>query len=156
MAGNRTLIAYFTKSGVTGENAQIIAGVLRDDFDHQVDVVDLKDQRMPDVATYDNVIIGSGIRIGRWYGRAKRQLKDRALAGKRVAIYVSCCAVGNPGGYEEAHAKYLDRVLAKFPHIKPVAAEAFGGRYPKGDVADYRDPEKVRAWTRELGERLKD
>ena len=85
MAGNRTLIAYFTKGGVTGENAEIIARVLRDDYDHQVDVVNLKEQRMPDVASYDNVIIGSGIRIGMWYGKARKQLKNPRNATRKKA-----------------------------------------------------------------------
>jgi menaquinone-dependent protoporphyrinogen oxidase len=70
----RILIAYFTKGGVTRENAEIIAGILRDDFGHQVDVVDLRTNRRPDIGPYQVVIVGSGIRIGMWYGRPKRFL----------------------------------------------------------------------------------
>ena len=57
---------------------------------------------------------------------------------------------------KNAQAKLDSKVLAKYPHIRPVAAEAFGGRYPKGDKHDYTDPEKVRVWTMELGEKLKE
>jgi menaquinone-dependent protoporphyrinogen IX oxidase len=149
--GKRTLIAFATKSGVTGENANIIAGVLRDDFGHEVDVVDLREAKMPDVAGYDNVVIGSGIRAFRWYGKAKKQLRNKALADKKVAVYVSCCTVGHGEGHDKAMAKFVDKQLAKAPHLKPVAKEALGGRMPGNAKADFHDPDKVRAWAAELG-----
>ena len=46
MVGKKTMIAFATKSGVTGENAKIIAGVLREDFGHEVEVVDLMKGKM--------------------------------------------------------------------------------------------------------------
>lgn len=41
-------------------------------------------------------------------------------------------------------------------HIKPVAAEAFGGRIKilVKTVSDNRDMAKVRAWAEELGKKL--
>ncbi|MCJ7560770.1 hypothetical protein MUO79_09195 [Candidatus Bathyarchaeota archaeon] len=53
-------------------------------------------------------------------------------------------------------AKYVKSVLANYPHVKPVAAEAFGGRIRilGKTVADSRDMAKVRAWAEELGKRL--
>jgi menaquinone-dependent protoporphyrinogen oxidase len=150
----RTLLAYATKGGVTGENAEIIAGVLRDDFGHQVDVVNLMRARAPDIAPYDVVIIGSGVRVFRWYGKAKRLLKDKGLADKKVAIYLSSGMAGED--HDKAVSKFIDGVLAKYPHVRPVAAEAFGGRFPGGKAKmDFTDPEKVRAWAHELGEKLK-
>ena len=151
MVGKKTMIAFATKSGVTGENAKIIAGVLREDFGHEVEVVDLMKGKMPDVAPYDNVVIGSGIRMFRWYGKAKKQLKNKALAEKNVAVYVSCCTVGNGEGHEKAMDKFVNTVLAKYPHLKPVATEALGGTMPKTPTSDFHDPEKVRAWAKELG-----
>ena len=151
MAG-RTLIAYATKGGVTGENAEIIAGVLRDDFEHQVDVVNLMKAKAPDIAPYDVVIIGSGVRVFRWYGKAKKLLKDKGLADKKVVIYLSSGMAGEDR--DKAVTKFIDNVLVKYPHVRPVAKEAFGGRFPGNEKMDFTDPEKVRVWAHELGEKL--
>ncbi|MFX1455425.1 MAG: hypothetical protein ACFFDB_08645 [Promethearchaeota archaeon] len=58
---------------------------------------------------------------------------------------------GVPESYEEAVTKFLRTKLAKNPHIKPIAMEAFGGRYSD---RDYTDPEKVKTWALELGKKL--
>ena len=55
MNGNKTLIAYVTKSGVTGENAEIIAKVLVEQYQMQVDVVNLKENSKPDLSQYHNL-----------------------------------------------------------------------------------------------------
>ena len=155
MSTGRTLIAYATKSGVTGESAQIIAQVLRERYKLDVDVMNLKDNPRPDLSKYQNIFIGSGIRIGRWYGKAKNLLKND-FTGKRVVIFLSACSAGDPKSHDEAVAKYLDEVLAKFPNVKPVATAAFGGRMKMfGKVqADTCAPEKVRTWAEEVGKKL--
>jgi menaquinone-dependent protoporphyrinogen oxidase len=111
MGEQRTLIAYFTKGGVTRENTEIIAGILRDDFGHQVDVVDLWTNRRPDIGPYQVVIVGSGIRIGMWYGRPKRFLKNKALADKKVAIFLSSLTAGNEDTYDQGGGRGLRRAL---------------------------------------------
>lgn len=155
MSDGKTLIAYATKSGVTRESAEIIAQVLRERYRFNVDVVNLKENPKPDFSQYQNVFIGSGIRAGRWYGRAKDLLKNE-FTGKKVVIFLSACSAGDPKSHDEAVAKYLDQVLAKFPDVKPVATAAFGGRMKMfGKVqADTCDPEKVRAWAEEVGKKL--
>jgi menaquinone-dependent protoporphyrinogen oxidase len=151
----KTLIAYATKSGVTGESANIIANVLREKYGFSVDVVDLKEQPKPELAKYDNVFIGSGIRMGRWYKRAKNLLESD-FKGKNVFIFLSACSAGDPKSHDEAVSKYLNTVLAKYPHVKPVATAAFGGRMKMfGKVqSDTCDPEKVRLWAEEVGKKL--
>lgn len=149
----RTLIAYQTKGGVTAENASIIAGILQGEFGHQVDVVDLKAQRVPDLAPYENVVVGAGVRIGRPYGRAKRLVKDRRLADKRVALFFSSAMAGTDP--EGATARWERKLCGKVEHFKPVACQAFGGRMPFGDRTDFTDPEKVRDWAHRLGEILR-
>ncbi|MHA2183868.1 MAG: flavodoxin domain-containing protein [Promethearchaeota archaeon] len=150
MNGKKTLIAYVTKSGVTGENAEIIAEVLKEQYQMQVDLVNLKENSKPDLSQYHNVIIGSGVRIGMWYGKAKKILKNK-FNDKKVAIFLSSGMAGDPATYDEAISKFIDKKLEKYPHIKPIATEAFGGRYREDD---WTDPEKVRAWADELGKKL--
>ena len=150
MNGNKTLIAYVTKSGVTGENAEIVSQILKEHYGLEVNVVNIKKNSKPDLSQYDNVIIGSGIRMGMWYGKAKRFLKNN-FDNKKIAIFLSSGMAGLPESYEEAVTKFINNKLAKNPHIKPIATEAFGGRYSD---TDYTDPEKVKAWALELGKKL--
>ena len=155
MNGNKTLIAYATKSGVTEENANIIASVLRDTYKLEVDIINLKKIKSPDLSPYKNVIIGSGIRIGRWYKKAKKFLKND-FKDKKVAIYLSSLEAGDPKSRDQAIKKYIEEVLAKYTHIKPVATEAFGGRAKIfKTVTDSRDVEKVKEWANELGKKFK-
>jgi menaquinone-dependent protoporphyrinogen IX oxidase len=151
----KTIIAYETKSGVTGESANIIAEVLREKYGFDVDVLNLKEQPKPELRQYDNIFIGSGIRMGKWYGKAKKLLKSD-FEGKNVVIFLSACSAGDPKSHDEAVTKYLDNVLAKYPHLKPVAMGAFGGRMKMfGKLqADTCDPDKVRAWAEEVGRML--
>jgi menaquinone-dependent protoporphyrinogen oxidase len=150
MNGNKTLIAYVSKSGVTEENAKIISNILNSNYGFEVDLINLKDNNKPDLSQYNNIIIGSGIRMARWYGKANKFLKND-FKDKKVAIFLSSGAAGDPETYQEAITKYIDKKLTKNPHIKPVLTEAFGGRYSN---FDYTDPEKVKAWALDLGKKL--
>lgn len=152
MTSQMTLVAFETKRGATAEYASILGGVLHGDFDHHVDMVNLREQKVPDLAPYDNVIVGSGIRIQRVYGKFRKLLKDKRLAEKRVAIFLSSGEAG--GDPYKATKKYIGRIEKKYPHLNPVAAQAFGGVYPNGK-SDFREPETMRKWAHELGEKLK-
>ena len=152
----KTLIAFATKGGVTAESAHVIAEVLKNQFGHKVDVVNLKENKSPDITPYDNIFIGSGIRIGRWYGHAKKMLKTD-FKDKKVVIFLSACSAGDPEKHYDAVTKYITKKLEKYPHVQPIAAEAFGGRMKmteKGQVDNF-NPEKVRAWAEEVGKELK-
>jgi menaquinone-dependent protoporphyrinogen oxidase len=152
----RTLIAYQTKTGVTAEYASIIAGVLSGEFGHQVDIVDLKQAKVPELTLYDNIIIGSGIRIGRLYGRSKKLFKDRRLADKNVAVFMSSGEAGEADDPSQVTAKYERKIRDKYSHFRPVSCIALGGAYPnKYEKMDWRDPEGCREWANKLGETLK-
>ncbi len=154
METNKTLIAYATKGGVTEESAEIIARVLSDKFKLQVDTINIRKNRPPDITEYENIIIGSGVRIGRWYKQALKFLKND-FGAKKIAIFLSSCEAGDPKNHDQAITKYIKKVLAKHPHIKPIATEAFGGRMKFfGKGVDNHDADKVRAWAEELGKRL--
>ena len=152
MNNNTTLIAYASRSGVTEENANIISDILREQYGFEVDLINLRRNPKPDLAKYKNIIIGSGIRIARWYRKANKFLKNN-FKDKKVAIFLSSGTAGDPESYDEAIRKYIDKKLVSNPHIKPVATEAFGGRYYD---KDYTDPEKVKAWAEKLGKELRE
>jgi len=152
----RTLIAYATKGGVTEESANVIADILRTKHGFEVDLVNLKKSPSPDLTQYKNIFIGSGVRMGRWYKQA-RKLLDNNFEGKNLVIFLSSCSAGNPEKYKEAITKYIHEVIAKYPLIKPFAAEAFGGRMKMfgRTVEDNCDMDKVRVWAEMVGEKLK-
>ncbi len=151
----KTLIAYATKGGITEESANVIADVLRTKHDFEVDLVNLRKKRSPDLIPYKNIFIGSGIRMGRWYKGALKFLENN-FEGKNVVIFLSSCSAGNPEKHEEAMTKYINDVLVKYPHVKPIAAEAFGGRMKMlgKTIEDNCDMGKVRAWVEDVGKKL--
>lgn len=150
-----TLVVYATKGGVTGESAHVIADVLRTKYGFEVDVVNLKKNPSPDLTQYRNIFIGSGVRMGRWYKQARRLL-DNNFQGKNVVIFLSSCSAGDPEKHAKAVGDYIDKVLIKYPHMKPVAAEAFGGRMKTlGKTVDNCDMNTVRAWAEKVAEKLK-
>ena len=152
----RTLIAYVTKSGITKENASVIAGVLRDKYGLKVDLVDLKKTLSPNLTKYKNVIVGSGVRMGKVYKRAWKFLEKNDFKGKKVVLFLSCLEAGEPESYDHAIKKYIQNTLTKYLSVKPFAAEAFGGRMKilGFTIKDNRNVEKVKAWAEELGKKL--
>jgi menaquinone-dependent protoporphyrinogen IX oxidase len=149
---NKTLIAYQTKGGVTEESARKIADILRSKYQLEVDLVDLKEQKIPDLTLYRNIIVGAGIRAGRVYGKALKFLEND-FSGKNIAFYVSSTWAGTPGSYDNAKAKFVENTLAKYPKISAVSTEAFGGRirYFRKTMVDNTDLAKVEVWAEQLG-----
>jgi menaquinone-dependent protoporphyrinogen IX oxidase len=161
MTENMTLIAYVTKGGATKEYASEIASILKEKYGLYLDVVDLRKNKSPDISKYKNIIVGSGVRMFRVYKEALKFIEKNNFEGKRVAIFLSSGKAGNPKTYSEAIEDYVNKqVLKKNPRLKPVAAEAFGGRTrilgkemdPPGYAAQVIT--KVRAWAEELGKQL--
>jgi len=152
---NKTLIAYETKGGATAEAARKIADVLRSKYKLEVDLVDLKKQKVPDLTQYRNIIIGGGVRGGKVYNKALKFLEND-LSGKNVAFFVSSSWAGTPGSYANAKAKFVEKTLAKHPKINPVSTEAFGGRirYFRKTMVDNTDLTKVEGWAEELGKKF--
>lgn len=150
---SKTLIVYGTRYGATAEVASEIANILRDEFKFNVDVVNLKDKKIKDLSDYDNIIIGSGIKMNRWVSAAKRFLKSN-FKGKKFAVFVCSRRAGERDLYNYASDKYISKVLEKHSKFKPVASQAFGGRKPlgNGEFYDNRDWEKIRNWAKKVGE----
>ncbi|MCW3995922.1 MAG: flavodoxin domain-containing protein [Candidatus Bathyarchaeota archaeon] len=155
MSANKTLIAYETKGGATEEAARKIAETLRNKFNLEVDLVDLRKQKIPDCTPYHNIVIGGGVRAGKVYDKTLKCLENN-YAGKRVAFFVSSGGAGDPKTYQKAKADYVETTLAKYPNINPVAVEAFGGRMKilGKTIFDNVDLARVEAWAEELGKKL--
>ncbi|MFH1229043.1 MAG: flavodoxin family protein [Candidatus Aenigmatarchaeota archaeon] len=156
MASDKVLVAYATKSGVTEDNAKIIANVLKEDG-FLVDVVDLRKSNPGYMANYGFVVLGSGVRIGKIYDEFYKFLDKNNFNGKKVALFFSSGEAGNQKGISGFTEKYIKPVLAKYPKIDIVDAEGFGGmmKILFKTVIDNRDPKKVEAWAKELSKKFK-
>jgi menaquinone-dependent protoporphyrinogen IX oxidase len=150
----KTLVAYITKGGATGEAATTIANTLREKCGLQVDLVDLKKQPKPDIAQYSNVVIGGGVRAGTLYKEAVDFVKQD-FSGKRVGFFICSGAAGNRLRHDEVLEKYITKGLAAY-NVKLVSKGAFGGciKILGITVTDRRDPVKVQAWAEELGKKF--
>ncbi len=155
MIANKTLVAYETKGGVTEESAKKIADVLRSKYELEVDLIDLKEQKTSDLKSYRNIVIGSGVRAGRVYGKAKKFLEND-FSGKRVAFFVSSSMAGTPGSHDNAKTRFVENTLAKYIKVNVVSTEAFGGRirYLRKTMLDNTDLAKVEVWAEELGKKF--
>jgi menaquinone-dependent protoporphyrinogen IX oxidase len=155
MAGNKTLIAYETKSGATEESAKKIADGLRSMFQLEVDLVDLSEQKVGDLSQYNNVVVGAGVRAGRVYNKALKFLEND-FTGKKVAFFVSCGQGGDPEKCEQAKVRFAEETLVRYPNIDAVAWAAFGGRMKilGKKIFDNLDLAKVDAWVDELGKKF--
>jgi menaquinone-dependent protoporphyrinogen IX oxidase len=155
MTKGKTLVAYVTKGGATGEAAELIAETLREKFSLEVDVVDLKKQKHPDIAPYDNVVVGGGVRGGKVYDEAVAFVKQD-FGGKRVAVFTCSGTAGDPSKEQEATEKYVIEGLLAGSNVTPVLIGVFGGcmKMLGKTLYDNRDPSKIRAWAEEVGKKF--
>lgn len=146
------MIVYGTRYGATAEVAKEIARILEEQYDLSVKLIDLSVQKIKDISGYDNIVLSSGIKMGRWTGRSKRFLK-RNFEGKKLAVFVCSRRAGEPDLYDYALDKYVKQVLSNYLKVQPVAFEAFGGRKPLKDnkFYDNRDWDKIRKWAEKVG-----
>ncbi len=157
------LLAYATRYGSTQEVAETITAVLRE-AGLEVDL-----QPMQEVSTVDGyaaVVLGAAIYGGRWHPDAHLFLSQHqaALVQRPVAIF----ALGPLSTGDKAmlrSRRQLDRDLAKYPWLKPVALEMFVGKYDPANLgffdrllssaSDHRDWAAIRAWASALPAQLK-
>ena len=164
---NKTLIAYQTLYGSTKEAAQLIAEILKEDFQLEVDVHRFeKDKIDPSISEYDNLVLGSCIFNGEWGRKAEEFLKND-FSTKKLALFVCSGFAGEQELYKQARRTFLNDIVEKYPKVKPVSMEAFGGRVPVTKVPhvwyltttkqmpkfryDNRNLDKVKKWAFEVG-----
>jgi menaquinone-dependent protoporphyrinogen oxidase len=167
------LVAYVTKYGSTQEVAEKIAATLRGQG-LSVDVQPAK--QMWGLEQYQAVVFGAPLYIGHWLKDAKRFLKKHQAALTEMPIAVF--SLGPTHGTDEAEWEgvraQLNQELAKYPWLKPVVVELFGGKYdPKNlrfpdallakvpasplhgaPATDLRDWDAIQAWAAALPAKL--
>jgi menaquinone-dependent protoporphyrinogen IX oxidase len=162
---NETLLAYMTKGGATETAAKTIADVLRTKFNLEVDLVDLKKQPSPNIAPYNNVVIGSGVRTGKIYKEALKLL-EQDFGEKKVAFFICFCYLSSLktslSQKDESQIRdiiaeeYIETALANYPKVKPVLVGASDGcmRILGKVISAPINSAKTIAWAEELGKKL--
>ena len=112
----KVLIAYGSRFGSTEE----ISIHFKQTLEERGFIVDLtnlksKHKKISTIDNYSGILIGSGIRIGRWTKEAKNFLKSQVQEINKnrtiVGIYLSAGEASNPEKRSEAVEKYLVKVF---------------------------------------------
>ncbi|NNC93531.1 MAG: flavodoxin [Acidimicrobiia bacterium] len=158
----RVLVAYGSKMGGTKGLAEMVGAELENNGFH-VDVMPARSVR--DVADYEGVIVGGALYSLRWHKDARRFMKQHrsALRAKPVFLFSS-------GPLDDsAHTQDLPPVRFVRKHMRQTHARGhitFGGRMPaaatgfpaasmaRDNPGDWRDPDRVRMWAKQVAEDL--
>jgi menaquinone-dependent protoporphyrinogen oxidase len=164
---NSTLVAYATRYGSTQEVAEEIAKSL-DECRPGVDIQPVRKVRT--LSGYRAVVLGAPLYMFQWHKDALRFLSQHheVLTERPLAIF-ALGPVHDPHDDAEWQDSrdQLDKALAKFPWLNPVAVEMFGGKYDpaklgfpikqlagKAPATDIRDWMTIRTWAVNLAAKL--
>lgn len=168
----KILVTYSSGYGTTQEVAEEIKTILSEEKSFEVDLISIDDVK--DIRPYDSVVLGSSVRAEHpmanvidFLALHRHELQDKA-----VAFFLVCLSANCELGREEVKNKFLPVFQQRFPQIKPVAAEAFGGKIdfnrlnpvmqnlmrrvleksglPSEGSVDTRDWSYIRQWAAEL------
>lgn len=110
----RILVSTASKHGSTREIATRIAEVLRAGLPGDAVVDVLPADEIDDVTSYDAVVLGSAVYMGRWLEGA-RQLAARLAAQPRRAVWLfSSGPIGDPPKPDEEPAEVSDIAMATY------------------------------------------
>jgi len=151
---SKTLVAYFTKGGASEEYAKVIAETLTADG-LAVETCNLAHD-IPDVAAFNTVVLGTGVRMFRVYRRWKKVLKQKTLSSKHLFMFLSSgTAIEEP---DKAVEKFLRPLVEKYD-LKPKSLVSFPGKIPEkwaklDDQKETMKPEKAKAWAQEIARQV--
>ncbi len=139
------LVTYSTVYGSTQEVAERVATALRDGG-LEVELLPVRQVRSLD--PYHAVVLGAPLYMFHWHKDALGFLSRhrKGLAAKPIAIF----ALGPLNNVEKEFvdaSATLDKELAQFPWLSPVAIEMFGGKL---EPAKFRFPHNLIPFMRNL------
>ena len=115
----KILIAYATRGGVTRTCAEMLAAPLF--THHNITLISIDEQLLPEPSSYDAVVLGSSIRFGKTNKEIKKYIRRYAsiLSSMPCAVFLCC---GFPLNFEE----YIDTQIPKELHCS-LGFHSFGG-----------------------------
>jgi len=162
------LVGYATRYGSTQEVAEAVAATMRE-RGLAVEIRLLREVRS--LVGYSAVVLGAPLFMFHWHKEALGFLSryQTVLTERPVAVF----ALGpthdpyDEKEWQDSRAQ-LDKEIAKYPWLTPIALEMFGGKYDpaylrfpmnmlagKEPASDIRDWTAIRAWARNLAAKLK-
>jgi menaquinone-dependent protoporphyrinogen oxidase len=168
---DKILVTYATRYGSTQEVAEKVAATLRESG-LAVDVHPAK--QVQSLAGYRAVVLGAPLYIGSWLKDGQRFLTQQQAALEKLPVAIfSLGPTRADEGWEAVRAS-LDAQVGKYPWLKPVAVELFGGKYDPAKLrfpdtilkiipasplhgqpaSDIRDWDAIRAWANSLTGKL--
>ncbi len=166
------LVAYATRYGSTQEVSEAVAATLRQ---RGLEAEVLPMREVPSLASYRAVVLGAPIYMGTWHKDAHRFLLQhrQAFTARPVAVF-ALGPIHNDEEERQGAREQLDKELAKYPWLTPIALEVFAGRYDPSRLSffhrllaalpasplhalpasDARDWVAIRAWASDLAVKL--
>jgi menaquinone-dependent protoporphyrinogen oxidase len=165
----KVLVTYASKYGSTEEIASKICEILKN---HQLNVDCISIEEVSEIGTYDAVIIGSAVYIGKWRKTAVNFLKKnvKQLSAKKTWIF-STGPTGEGDPVELLKGWKIPSSLEEvMQNLKPLDIKVFNGKLseeklsfmdkfiinkvkaPKGDFIDWKDIEN---WATAIAGKLK-
>ena len=151
---NKVLVAYYTKGGASEMYAKLIAEILTAN-ELMVETCNLA-KNIPDVAAFDTIVLGTGVRMFKVYRRWKKVLKQKALDSKALFMFLSSgTAIEDP---EKAVEKFLHPLVEKYD-LKPKSLVSFPGKIPDkwAKLEDQKEtmmPDKAKTWAQEIASQI--
>jgi menaquinone-dependent protoporphyrinogen oxidase len=166
---NKVLVTYGSKYGATAEIAERVGQVLQQ-AGLSVDV--LPADRAGDPASYQAVVLGSALYIGRWRKEAVKFLKANEAALSQRPVWLFSSGPTGEGTVEELTEgwRFPPGLQAVVDRIKPRDQAVFHGAMDadklsaierwaikniKAPMGDFRDWEAITSWATTIADALK-
>ncbi len=158
----KVLVAYGSKRGSTREIADWIGRVL---LEEGLDVDVRAASEVRDVGMYDAVVLGGAVYFGRWHRHTRAFA--RRFARQLVELPVWLFSSGPlqtitdgeappPAGAERVRRRLGARESVTFGGCLRADARGFpAATMARTAAGDFRDPERIRAWARDIAYDLK-
>lgn len=165
----RILVAYSSRHNATAEIANVIGDALRIANSATVDVQSV--ESVQDIKSYDAVVLGSAVYMGRWQPAAADFLKrnETELAQRPVWLFSS-----GPTGAGDPHTllkgwTFPAQLQAVADRIKPRDTAVFPGRLDpsqlnlfdrsvigmvKAPIGDFRDWKQIQSWAATIAQAI--
>lgn len=116
-----TLIVYATRHGCAEKAVEI----LKDNLEGDVSAVNLKENKNPDLSSFDTVIVGGSIHAGQTQRKIKKFYRENLtlLKQKRLGLFLCCMEEG-----KKAQAQFDEAFPAELREHS-AAAGLFGGEF---------------------------
>ena len=157
------LVTVASRHGASGEIGEVIAGVLRD---HGQPSTAARPRRSPPWSSYDAVVVGSAVYVGRWLEPARHFVDRHEATLARMPVWAFS---SGPTGSSPAPADQPPEAVTIATRISAQAHRSFAGRLdatrlgfmeravtatvhaPRGD---FRDWESIREWADQIAAAL--